>query len=76
MNRENLERYYHSLLPFKKMLNEGEISKDEYDKIEGFLAKKNCIKNSNLYRANDLINNAFRVMYVIPKQEVITDDCN
>lgn len=40
MNRENLERYYHSLLPFKKLLSEGEISKEEFDKIEGFLAKK------------------------------------
>ena len=74
MNKDNICKYYSSLLLYKKLLFDGEISEQEFDKIENRLAKKYCIKKVSLYRANDLINTPFRVMYIHGKKEVKSNE--
>lgn len=66
----NLELYLLSLEPIKKMFFDGLITDKEYLKSEAFLADEYCIKKFSLYRANDLINSPFRVMYISEKKEV------
>lgn len=66
----NVELYLLSLEPIKKMFFDGLITDKEYLKSEAFLANKYCIKKFSLYRANDLINSPFRVMYISEKKEV------
>lgn len=39
MNKANICKYYSSLLLYKKLLFDGVISQQEYDKIETYLAK-------------------------------------
>ena len=75
MNK-NIERYYSSLLMYKKLLVDGEISQDEYDKIESKLAKKYCIKTDSIIRSNDLINSSFRAMYIHESKEVNSNENN
>lgn len=64
MNNTNICNYYSSLLMYKKLLSEGEITKQEYEKMEAHLAKKYCIKIGSIIRANELINSSFRAMYI------------
>lgn len=75
MNKTNICKYYSSLLLYKKLLFDGDISQQEYDKIETNLAKKYCIKIDSIIRSNELINSSFRAIYVSAKKEVITNDC-
>lgn len=70
MERNNLEKYYSSMLIISKMLSNGLISEEEYLKAEEFLAQKHCIKKGNLYRRNDLIMPPERVIYSDAKEEV------
>lgn len=76
MVRSNLEMYYLSMTLVKKILEVGIINNCEYLKAEVFLAKKHCIKNSNLYRLNDLTISQKRVICMIPKEEVQENDEN
>ncbi len=69
MNIKNIEQYYASLIQFVSMKNKGIINDADFIKAESFLASKYCIKKDSLYRANDLINNRFRVIYILPKKE-------
>ena len=70
MTKENIERYYSSLSIVNSMYEKGLINEREYAKAENHLAKKYCIKKGSIYRANDLINNKFRAIYVMRKKEV------
>lgn len=76
MVRSNLEMYYLSMTLVKKIFEVGIINNSEYLKAEMFLAKKHCIKNSNLYRLNDLTIPQKRVICMIPKEEVQENDEN
>ncbi len=69
MNRTNIDQYHSSLSVVKSMFAKGLIDEKDYKKAESYLAKKYCIKKDSLYRMNDLINNRFRVIYILPKKE-------
>jgi hypothetical protein len=56
MKQSNLEKYYLSIAPIKKMLKEGLITQNDYKESEQYIANKYCIKKGNLYRLNDLTN--------------------
>ena len=70
MNRTNIDQYHSSLAVVKSMFVKGLIDEKDYKKAESHLAKKYCIKKGSLYRSNDLINNPFRVIYIVQKKEV------
>ena len=70
MDRTNIENYQSSLSIVVSMYKNGLISDKDYLKAESYLAKKYCIKKGSLYRSNDLINNPFRVIYIVQKKEV------
>ena len=70
MDRTNIENYQSSLSIVISMYKKGLISDKDYLKAENHLAKKYCIKKGSLYRSNDLINNPFRVIYIVQKKEV------
>ena len=69
MNTKNIEQYYSSLVHIIAMKNKGILNDADFLKAESVLASKYCIKKDSLYRANDLINNRFRVIYILPKKE-------
>ena len=69
MNTKNVEQYYSSLVHLIAMKNRGILNDDDFVKAESALASKYCIKKDSLYRANDLINNHFRVIYILSKKE-------
>lgn len=70
MKQDNTEKYLLSISPIHEMFKNGLITKKEYFEAEEFIAKKYCINKDSLYRANDLINTRFRVIYILPKKEV------
>ncbi len=74
MNKDNLCKYYSSMLMYKKLLFNDEITNDEYNKIESFLADKYCIKINHIIRSNDLISSSFRVIYGNAKKEEKSND--
>ena len=69
MSTKNIESYYSSLVHLIAMKNRGILNEADFQKAESVLASKYCIKKDSLYRANDLINNRFRVIYILPKKE-------
>lgn len=69
MSTKNIESYYSSLVHLIALKNRGIINEADFQKAESVLASKYCIKKDSLYRANDLINNRFRVIYILPKKE-------
>ncbi len=69
MSPRNIEKYFSSLTHFITLKNKGILNEVDFIKAENFLANKYCIKKDSLYRANDLINNRFRVIYILPKKE-------
>lgn len=73
MERNNLEKYYLSIQPFECMLNANVISKQEYKKIESFIAEKYCIKKNSLYRLIPLTIPRSRVIDSVSKEDVIID---
>ena len=73
MKRTNLEKYYLSIAPIKKMYENGLISKNDYHKAESFLAEQYCIKKGNLYRLIDLTIPAKGVIYRVSEEEVKED---
>ena len=68
MNDET--KYLNAMFQAKVMLYKGLISDKEYQKIEINMAKKYHQNKTSLYRLNDLINNRFRAIYMIPNKEV------
>lgn len=74
MNKNDICNYYSSLLLYKKLLSNGSISKEEYNAIESYLAKKYCIKIDSIIRSNELINTSFRVIYGNEEKEVISSE--
>jgi len=69
MNTKNIELYYSSLVHLIAMKNKGILNEADFLKAESVLASKYCIKKDSLYRSNNLINNRFRVIYILPKKE-------
>lgn len=69
MMDQNEINYLNAITQAKSMLSKGIISWDEYLKIEEKMAEKYNLEKTSLYRANDLINSSFRVMYMIRKEE-------
>jgi hypothetical protein len=76
MERTNLEKYFLSIAPFRKMLEKGMMAKQDYQKAESFLADKYCIKKGNLYRLIDLTIPSKRVIYRVSEEEVKHDNEN
>ena len=76
MERSNLEKYYLSMAPIKKMFDIGTITNSEYQKAESFLAEKYCIKKGNLYRLIDLTIPRNRVIDIVPIEEVKVNEKN
>lgn len=66
---ENITQYQLTMATAKKLHKLNIINDDDFSLIEEETAKKYCIKKDSLYRANDLINNRFRVIYILPKKE-------
>ena len=69
MNRDNICQYMNSLAVIKSMHKFGIINDKDFKKAEKILAKKHCIKIGSIYRSNELINNQFRGIYIVPKKE-------
>ena len=69
MKRSSLEKYFLSIVPVRLMLEKGVITKQEYLRAESFLADKYCIKNSHLYRLNNLTIPRSRVIDMMPEEE-------
>lgn len=69
MSTKNIESYYSSLVHLIAMKNRRILNEADFQKAESVLASKYCIKKDSLYRSNDLINNRFRVIYILPKKE-------
>ena len=69
MNMDNLNRYVNAVNLAKVMFQRGIITKDDFIKIESELAKKHCIKPNSIFRLNDLINDAKRVINSNTKKE-------
>ena len=76
MDKNQYTSYLNSLFFFKKLRNCSVISEKEYEFAEDYLAKKYCINKGNLYRQNELINKAFRAIYVTGKLEVKSNENN
>lgn len=70
---ENLSKYLNAIYLLEELKIKGIINASDYEKSEKFFAKKYCIKIGNLYRQNGLIKSDFRVMYMMPKEEVQKD---
>lgn len=61
MNKDyhaNLERYLASMLQAKRMLIQGIITTDDYNRIDTIIAEKYGISSCSIYRGFDLIYNA------------------
>ena len=73
MKRSDLEKYYLSIEPIKKMFESGIMTKSEFLKAEAFLADKYCIKKGNLCRLNDLTIPRNKVINSVNIEEVTPD---
>ena len=69
MNMDNLNRYVNAVKVAEVMFQKGIITKDDFNKVESELAKKYCIKPNSIFRLNDLINEAKRVINSNTKKE-------
>jgi hypothetical protein len=76
MERSNLEKYFLSITPIKLMFEKGIMAKQDYQKVESFLADKYCIKKGSLYRLIDLTIPSKRVIYSVSEEEVNDDKEN
>lgn len=63
----NVTEYINTMVQAKKMLSMKIINDDDYIKIENKMAEKYCLNSLSLYRLNDLINKAKRVIDIIQK---------
>jgi len=70
MERSNLENYYLSITPTRLMFEKGIMTKQDYQKVESFLADKYCIKKGNLYRLINLTIPSKRMIYSVSEEEV------
>jgi len=57
---ENLKDYYVAMHIAKRLLSLKLITEDDFWKIEQLIANKYCIKDSSIYRLNDLIDISLR----------------
>lgn len=53
---DNEKNYLNAIIQAKTMFKKGIISELDFKRIEANLARKYCIKKTNLYRSNDWIN--------------------
>lgn len=67
--KPNEMNYLNAITQAKRMLIKNLITWEEYLKIEECMARKYDIEEASLYRTNDLINSAFRVISMIQKEE-------
>jgi hypothetical protein len=63
MNIDNLNRYVNSVKVIEMMFVRSIINEEDFIKAEMHLAKKHCIKPNSIFKLNDLINEAKRVIY-------------
>lgn len=59
-HRNNVEKYYASLMQIKQMLKLGIINNNDFIRAERIIADKYCIKISSIYRPYDLIDFSLR----------------
>lgn len=69
MNMDNLNRYVNGIKAIETMFIKGIIDEEDFNKAETHLAKKHCIKPNSIFKLNDLINEAKRVIYSNTKKE-------
>lgn len=69
-HRKNVENYSADLMQLKRMLSLDIINKDDFNRIEGIIANKYCIKSSSIYRLNDLIDSSYRGNIVVTKEVI------
>lgn len=69
MNMDNLNRYVNAVKAIESMFLKGIITEVDFVKAESNLAKKHCIKPNSIFKLNDLINDAKRVINSNTKRE-------
>ncbi len=69
MNMDNLNRYVNGIKVMETMFIRNIIDEEDFIKAETHLAKKHCIKPNSIFKLNDLINEAKRVIYGNTKKE-------
>lgn len=69
MNMDNLNRYVNGIKAMETMFIRNIIDEEDFIKAETYLAKKHCIKPNSVFKLNDLINEAKRVIYSNTKKE-------
>ena len=66
---DNLNRYVNGIKVMETMFIRSIINEEDFIKAETYLAKKHCIKPNSVFKLNDLINEAKRVIYGNTKKE-------
>lgn len=66
---DNLNRYVNAVKAIESMFLKGIITEVDFVKAESNLAKKHCIKPNSIFKLNDLINDAKRVINSNTKRE-------
>jgi len=69
MNMDNLNRYVNGIKVIEMMFMRSIIDEEDFVKAETHLAKKHCIKPNSIFKLNDLIIEAKRVIYSNTKKE-------
>ncbi len=69
MNMDHLNRYINGVKAIESMFQKGIITEEDFIKAESNLAKKHCIKPNSIFKLNDLINEAKRVINSNTKKE-------
>jgi len=62
MNMDHLNRYINGVKAIESMFLKGIITEEDFIKAELYLARKHCIKPNSIFKLNDLINEAKRVI--------------
>ena len=69
MNMDNLNRYVNGIKVMETMFIMSIIGEEDFIKAETHLANKHCIKPNSIFKLNDLINDAKRVINSNTKKE-------
>ena len=69
MNMDNLNRYVNGIKVMETMFIRNIIDEEDFIKAETHLAKKHCIKRNSIFKLDELIIEAKRVIYSNTKKE-------
>jgi hypothetical protein len=68
---DNLNRYVNAVKAVESMFLKGIITEVDFIKAESELARKHCIKPNSIFKLNDLINEAKRVINSNTKKQPV-----